>query len=1229
MLTEEDFNEMLTPDTDYQSRLAKSIQGEDEDIEGSSFMETVKAHTLIDNSLVAPFFQQSGMPDSVVSDVNFNPLDYLTEDEMVDERFVSSVLSADSESEINAVRRQSEWENEQRAVVANGGFLAIMAAEMLDPVNLIPVAGTTYKTYKTGSSILRGAAVTGGSIMGATAAEEALLQHSQVTRTMGESAVNIGAAGLIGAVFGATPAAMKAFTAKHSLDYDKILKDVGDALDPEFKVSNGMNPSLSMGAAKVRDLGDVQIKGVTARGFVKAMRWMSPLTRTATSNAKSTRLISARLAENPLDMERPLSSPPAMVAPGDVKSLGDETLEQAAERVNQTNLKAYKTELDNYESTVSYESAETRIKQKEAYLYRSLMEHDKLLKGYFETQKGQAGYGGVVGFLKSGLNRRAFNEEVAKAVRSGRSDNEFIQKAADNWRSNFYNPLLKEAQELGLIADGVDTKTAVNYLNRIWDKEKIIERSPEFKKTVKSWLISKHADKLGADKDRVLGLVENAGNVNELEDILSEIKPETVGAIESRLIRKKGQDDYLQIENIDIDKSMRGAGYGVSIYEDFIEEAVRKGYKKVVSDSSVSDDAKRVYDSLKKRGYKVKALADDAESFEREFSGGTQNVSKGGTPLFEIDLTSIPKRKKAAYAKGVKPSIKKREDGRGIDVVLSRGGAGEWTREILNADSIADEIVTKITASTDGRLPYDYQIGENSFGLTTIEGGSGSGGGLKGAFKSRSFMIPDELVEDFLVNDIEELSHTYLRSVASDIEITKEFGDVGATRAIQDINNEYRELIDAAPSNKRKGIERKQAQDIADVKGMIDRMRGTYVTPASSPFGQITTRFFNAAKDINYLRLMGGVLPSSIPDVARIIMAEGYVNTLKDGLFPMIKNINSYKVAVADAAPYMKGMTALGSRADVIADTAYMTQGGTKFERGLRAMAKQYSNINLMNQWTSFTKGLHGVVTQTRIADELVVGTFDKRLPQLGMSMSELPDIAKQIKKHGYKKDGVWVINTTKWDRPDLAQKWMNGMRKESDRVIIMPGQEKPLFMSTPIGSTLLQFKSFMMASTLRVTASALQGQDKHLTEGMISLIGLGMMSYAFKEWDAGRELSDDPTFWVMEGIDRSGALGILGEMDNTLTKLSKDSWGLRPMLGINKHATRFASRSVMESALGPSFGLAGDTLKVGSELIASEDRGGRSFDDSDVRAIRRLMPYQNLMILRQFFDKIEDSIGE
>jgi hypothetical protein len=375
---------------------------------------------------------------------------------------------------------------------------------------------------------------------------------------------------------------------------------------------------------------------------------------------------------------------------------------------------------------------------------------------------------------------------------------------------------------------------------------------------------------------------------------------------------------------------------------------------------------------------------------------------------------------------------------------------------------------------------------------------------------------------------------------------------------------------------------------------------------------------------------MGGVVPSSIPDVGRVLMAEGFVNTFGKGLIPMVKNIKSYKIAANDARPYMQGVQALmGGRADVLADTAYMTQGGTKFEKAVRASARKFSNINLMNQWTSLMKGLHGVVAQTRVADDLMGGMYDKRLKQLGISENDAPLVADQIRKHGYKQDGVWVVNAGNWDNSDLAMKWMNGMRKESDRVIIMPGQDKPLFMSTPVGSALFQFKSFMSVSTVRITASMLQKQDQHLIEGMLSMIGLGMMSYAFKEWDAGRELSDDPAFWVMEGIDRSGSLGILTEMDNTLTKLTKDSLGLRPMLGLNQHGSRYASRSILETALGPSFGLMGDTIRIGSELVAPEDLGGRDFNDGDIRAVRRLAWGQNLSILRQGFDMIQESVGD
>lgn len=173
--------------------------------------------------------------------------------------------------------------------------------------------------------------------------------------------------------------------------------------------------------------------------------------------------------------------------------------------------------------------------------------------------------------------------------------------------------------------------------------------------------------------------------------------------------------------------------------------------------------------------------------------------------------------------------------------------------------------------------------------------------------------------------------------------------------------------------------------------------------------------------------------------------------------------------------------------------------------------------------------------------------------------------------------------------------------------------------MSRELGKTIMQFRTFMFSATQRVLIAGIQGQDRHIVQGVLGLTSLGMMAYAFKQWDAGREISDDPMVWLTEGIDRSGMLGILMEANNTLEKMSKNSLGMRPLLGIDVPASRFASRSQSEAFLGPTFGsLLESTLKVA---------GGSLEGDMDARAIRRLLPYQNLLLFRQGLDKIEESI--
>ena len=209
------------------------------------------------------------------------------------------------------------------------------------------------------------------------------------------------------------------------------------------------------------------------------------------------------------------------------------------------------------------------------------------------------------------------------------------------------------------------------------------------------------------------------------------------------------------------------------------------------------------------------------------------------------------------------------------------------------------------------------------------------------------------------------------------------------------------------------------------------------------------------------------------------------------------------------------------------------------------------------------------------------------------------------------------------WDSAELEEIWGAALRKESDRVIVMPGQEKPLFMSTEMGKTIFQFRSFMFSSTQRMLIAGIQGQDANFIGGVIGLTTLGMMAYSFKQWDAGREISSDPMVLITEGLDRSGALGILMEINNTIEKTSQNNFGLRPLLGIEVPAARFASRSQAEALLGPSFGSFLETTLRVAGATADDDE----WTDSDTRAMRRLLPYQNLMILRQGLDKIEEQL--
>lgn len=961
-----------SPDTEL--ALPKAMGSPEFDTEPTStFKEQMRAAYRLENVVGSYFSKEAGLPDSVVTNVGFNPYDLFTDEEKQDSQFIENAILADSAEEVDAVRRQTNREKADRQLLAEGGIAATVIPVVASPINLIPVGGTAYATYRGGASILKGAAATSAVAAGTTAAEESLLLHDQLTRTYGEAAVNIGGATFLGGIIGAAPIALRGMLEDNGIDSQRLFDDMDEVMNPEPDVVNGLNASAplgdkSMGAAQVMD--DPIVRGKLARAVTKFIGF-DPLSRTITSEEKLTRVASARLAENPIDVEG-----------GSVR-----------------------------------QSVETSIKNYDTFFYDGFKKHDVTFKEY-RTEGGN-------------LNRKEFNSAVSKAIRNG-SENIHIQKSADDWDNAVYQPVKKRAIEAKLLADDVDVTTAERYLNRVWNKEKIIRNLPEFNRKVSNWLRTRQ----------------------------------------------------------DID-------------------------------------------------------ADEAEY-------------------------------------------------------------------------LANEIAGRIASTPDGKLPYDYKIGENS---------AGSSKSVAGVFKARSFDIDDSLVEDFLENDIEELAYRYIKSAAPDIELIKEFGDAEMTGELKAIDMAYIEKIKAAQeagnAKLAKQLAKDRVRDSKNLSAMRDRIKGTYGIP-SDP-NNIWMRAARVARDLNYMRLLGGVVASSVPDVARIVAAEGIVNTFRHGLAPLAANLKTFKVAASEAKEWGVGMDAvMGGRAEIMADVADYSKGGTAFERGVRTAAQKFSSINLMNQWTAGVKQLHAVVLQTRLINDMKKGIYDPRMSQLGIDEGTYGAITQQMNKHAREIDGVWVANTKDWSSPDLVWAWKGAMRKESDRVIIMPGQEKPLFMSNELGKTMLQFKTFMFSATQRVLISTLQNQDKYTMQGVLSLVSMGAMAYTFKQWDAGREITDDPKALVIEGIDRSGVLGILMEVNNTLEKISSNNLGMRPVLGISAPASRYASRSIADTVLGPSFGLLNDFAVMGNALS-----NGQEWAESDTRTFRRLLPMQNLSILRQGFDVIESEVNE
>ena len=518
----------------------------------------------------------------------------------------------------------------------------------------------------------------------------------------------------------------------------------------------------------------------------------------------------------------------------------------------------------------------------------------------------------------------------------------------------------------------------------------------------------------------------------------------------------------------------------------------------------------------------------------------------------------------------------------------------------------------------------------------------------RGPLAQRTFSIPDHMIEPFLENDIEVIARRYARVMGADIELVRQFGSVDLADQIKDIKTDYAKLRAAvqagvdpetgAPLSKKlttkqreaeiKKLSQREKSDLADLKALRDLIRGTHLAELQ---GKIGTRAMRAAGQFNFIRALGGVALSSVTDVGRHVMVHGLDGLLRDGLVPMIRNLKGFKMAAAEAK--LAGTVVervLNTRLATMAELTDPYSARSPFEAFMENSATVFSKLTLLDQWTDAMKSVASTITQNRVLrGSGTYANLPKRerayLAYLGIDGSMAERIARQFEAHGLEDGGVRVANSSDWDDDWARRVFRAAVAKDTDTTIVTKGiGDIPLWMNTPAGKLVGQFRSFALSSHQRVLMRGLQERPAAMVSGIIFSMMMGMLVYALKSAESNRldDLSTNPSRWVLEGLDRSGIFSVFFEANNVMERaLGVGAYGafasLFPDADQDGKSSRYAMRSEAAALLGPS----ADLVDTAVRAVWAIKGSGDGLSEGDVNSIRRLLPYASLPGIRSLVE--------
>lgn len=1106
-------------------------------------------------------------------------------------------VGAQSPAETSAIKDQIDQEEaDKRLLAANGkiGFVAQTMAGMLDPTMLLP-GGVGIDAARGGLTFTKAATAMGKAGFMATVGQEALLQATQDTRELSESAVNVATGTLLTALLGGgavsllAPAERAALETRLHADRAEMNEHAGNPTGVAYPVAAGA-AATDTRQLELVDFGLNQVPGLRA-----VVEKTSPMQRVFGAESPTARRVVADLAETSLLFKENLE--------GGVTTAGPALDREARLLINQ---------------------GQVAIGDDLSRLFSEYRFGDQV-----SAPRARAVAQDLTGRRPEGkMTFDEFKEAVSDALRNGDTHEvPQVQMAAQAIRSRVFEPWKKRAIDAGIFGEDVDVKTADSYLQRLYNKQAIAAKRPEFVDRVADWLTSDQQAK--AEAQQRLGAYHGSMQValDQIEKIQGRIATLERDA-DVIAARQEEASRFNKAANRRAEKLRTGADQDTLPLENArggaVFETLARNRGNLLADRASAKLAE--IEALEQKLARETANRDSMRAKIEDEIGRWEGKSATEAKAALKARSEAERAREAAAAAGESKSKGERLSSadKAVDRAVARILKSDRDMPRSELRSRAQEITDRILGSPDGRLPYDLGM----------EHGTAHGGGgeqPRGALASREFNIPDSMIRDYLENDVEHLVGTHLRTVVPDILLTEKFGDTRMTEAFRKVNDEYAGLIDAAKSEKeRTRLEKERQGVISDLSSIRDRIRGTYGISPEAPLRN-AARAANVFKQYNVLTSMGSAALSSLPDMAGVVLRHGLTTTFRDAWSPFFAFLTRQSDAWSAAAREYRAMgiateMVTASRHHGITDTLDTYHPQSRVERTMQWATGKFQFVNILAPWTDFAKINASIVAGSEIlratraaAEGKATARQLRTLGESGIEPYMAARITKAFEEGGEVRDGVHLPSTADWTDAEARRVFEGAVARDADISVITPGQEKPLWMSHPILSVIGQFKSFTAAATERVLISNIQRRDAQVLQGLIFSLGMGMLSYKLNSLTGGTATSDKPQDWVKEAISRGGMLGWFEEGNAMASKMTRGGVDIYRLIGADKPLTRYASRSAMDQILGPTAGKVGSIISTAAAASKPSE-----WNESDSKALRRLIAGQNVFYLRGLFNQVE-----